>query len=417
MMILPFAAVGLSLFALAADAQVRPLSGETLEGKIIQLTAEQVVVETKDGPKSISTTELMAVEFTQAKPTEKPTVWIDLVDGSRLVATSYAVTSGKASVDLIGGWTVEIPTRSITSVRFRQQDADLARQWREILAEKPTGDLLVIRKTSTRMEEDGENEPKTVTETALDQLDGAVLNVTPGNVQFQFDGDTIDVKREKIEGIVYYHAASREIAVASCRIVDAGGSQWSVRSVQLKQDMLAVVSAAGVSVELPLSQVAKIDFSIGNIANLAELEPDGGDETVVSLQPAALGDKFGRLFRRSSSPPFGAEQFRIAGKTYSSGLSLHSPSNLVYRVPEGFRRLHAVAGVDDSILVPGHFVLLILGDGKELARHEFNGPEQRGPVLIDVEISGVKRISVVLDPADGQDIGDQLNLCEARLTK
>ena len=416
-MILPFAAAGLALLALAADAQVKPLEGETLEGKVTQLTAEQVVVETKGGAKTIPTTELLAVEFTQAKPAEKPTLWVDLVDGSRLLASSYAVTSGKASVDLVGGQTVEIPTRSITSVRFRQQDADLARQWREILAEKPTGDLLIIRKTSTRMEEDGENEPKTVTETALDQLDGAVLNVTPENVQFQFDGDIIDVKREKIEGIVYYHAAGRELAPPRCRIADAGGSQWSVRSVELAQDTLAVVSAAGVAFDLPLSRAAKIDFSIGNIANLAELEPDSGDDTVVSLQPAALGDKFGRLFRRSSSPPFGADQFRIAGKNYSTGLSLHSPSTIVYRVPEGFRRLHAVAGVDDSVLVPGHFVLVILGDGKELARHEFNGPEQRGPVVLDVDLSDVKRFSIVIDPADGQDIGDQLNLCEARLTK
>ena len=64
--------------------------------------------------------------------------------------------------------------------------------------------------------------------------------------------------------------------------------------------------------------------------------------------------------------------FRIAGKRYDSGLALHSPAQLVYRVPEGFRKLHAVAGVDDSVVAPGHFVLQILGDGKELARHQFD---------------------------------------------
>jgi hypothetical protein len=127
--------------------------------------------------------------------------------------------------------------------------------------------------------------------------------------------------------------------------------------------------------------------------------------------------KFGRVFKVSRQPPLGADAFRLAGKRYDSGLALHSPATLVYRVPEGFRKLHAVAGVDDSVIAPGHFVLQILGDGKVLARHEFHGSEQRGPVTIDLDLAGVRRISIVVDPADGQDIGDQLNLCDARLTK
>jgi hypothetical protein len=32
-------------------------------------------------------------------------------------------------------------------------------------------------------------------------------------------------------------------------------------------------------------------------------------------------------------------------------------------------------------------------------------------------VSNVRRLTIALEPADGQDIGDQLNLCEARFTK
>ena len=174
----------------------------------------------------------------------------------------------------------------------------------------------------------------------------------------------------------------------------------------------------GLPPNLPLAIVAKLDFSVGNISFLADLEPDtGGGEPLVSLQPAAMAAKFGRVFLVSKRPPLGADKFRIGGKEFDRGLALHSPLSLVYRVPEGFRKLHAVAGVDNSVLVPGRFVLQILGDGKELLRHEFAGPESRGPLTINLELTGVKRITIALDPADGQDIGDQLNLCEARFTK
>jgi hypothetical protein len=36
---------------------------------------------------------------------------------------------------------------------------------------------------------------------------------------------------------------------------------------------------------------------------------------------------------------------------------------------------------------------------------------------LDLDISGVRRLEIVVDYGKGGDMGDQLNLCEARLTK
>jgi hypothetical protein len=416
-MTLHVAATLLTLATLGADITVQPLAGEPVRGRLSALSVDSIAVETNAGLRTLATSEVLDLQLPAERLLDKPTVWVELLDGSKLLAEGYTAAAGKASVQLVGGPKVEIPTRSIVSVRLRQQDADLATQWKTIISAERTADLIVVRKTSMRMVEEG-GEPQTLTETALDELDGTLLDVGPESVKFNFGGDEIDVKREKIEGLVYYHAVARQLPPPACRLTDVGGSQWSVRTVKLAGDHLAIATSAGVSVELPLSGVTRIDFSIGNIAPLVDLEPDTGDgEPVVSLQPAAMTAKFGRLFKVSRLPPLGADGFRIANKRYDSGLSLHSPATLVYRVPEGFRKLHAVAGVDDSIVAPGDFVLRIIGDGKELFRHEFSGSEQRGPVTIDVDLAGVRRFSIVLDPADGQDFGDQLNLCEARLTK
>jgi hypothetical protein len=404
--------------------RVVPLAGEAIEGKLVALSAANVSVDLPSGTQQLAATDLLAVEFPSAESpsvgaieSEEPAVWITLVDGSRLHAENYAVADGKASITLKGGLNVTAPTRSITSVRYRAQDLSVANLWQAILAAPHTSDLIVVRKTSMReVEEAGET--RTVTETILDELDGTLLDVQPNNVSFEFGGDKLQVSREKIEGLVYFHPVRRELSVPACQMVDTSGSRWSLRAVELVDGKLRATTVAGVSAELPFVAVAKIDFSVGNILELAELEPDAGTaEPVVSLQPAAMSTSFGRLFKRGTQPPLGAEAFQIGGKRFTRGLALHSPQSLVYRVPEGFRKFHATAGIDDSTIAPGHFVLQILGDGKELFRQEFSPNSPREPLPIHLDLSGVRRLSIVMDPADGQDIGDQLDLCEARLSK
>ena len=414
-------AILLALAAIAAGPQVtvKPLTGVSVKGALAHLAGDKITVDTPSGPQSLAAAELMWVEFPAAAGASKPSVWVELLDGSKLLATAYTAADGKAKIELTSGQPVEVPTRSIRHVRFReQQTSELVTQWREILATPATGDMVVVRKKSTRTVEQGDGEPMTVTEEALDQLEGTVHSVGPQSVQFEFDGEKIDVRREKLDGLVYYQPARREFSPPLCRLVDAGGSAWSLREVELAGEQLKANTIGGVAIELPLAAVAKVDFSIGNVTMLADLEADSGDGDLgVSLQPAAMSYKFGSVFKLRSSPPLGADAFRIAGVRYDGGLSLHSPLTLVYRVPAGFRWLRAMAGVDDSVVAPGRFELIILGDGKELLRKPFDGQSPRTAVPIDLDLSGVRRVSIVLDPADGQDFGDQLNLIDARFTK
>jgi hypothetical protein len=403
--------------ALAADAKIKLLAGEGPAGEVVAISTERVSIRTTAGENSIPAAELMWVELGAASPDSKPAVWIELLDGSKLLATNYTTTAGQARVELTSGQTSTVATRAIKSVRLRPQDPALAGQWRETLASQATGDMLVIRKTSMRTVQEGD-ESSTVTEVALDQLEGTVLNVGAESVQFEFDGEKIDVPRAKLEGIVYYHPARREFSPPACKLIDVGGAAWAVKSLELADGHLRGSTVGGVAIDFPLAAIAKIDYSVGNVFFLADLEPDnGGGAPAVSLQPAAMAFKFGRVFGVRPGPPLGAAKFQIDGRTYESGLSLHSPASIVYRVPEGVRWLRADAGVDDSVIVPGHFELVVQGDGKELLRHAFGGTENRKAVPLNLDLSGVKRVTIVLDPTDGQDIGDQLDLCEARLTK
>jgi NPCBM/NEW2 domain len=360
----------------------------------------------------------MWLDLAASPAAAKPTVWIEMLDGSRMAAAAYGAAEGKARITLATGQTIEAPTRTIHAVRFHPPAPELAVQWREITSSMAAGDMLVIRKTSTRTIEQGDSEPRTVTEQALDQLEGTLLDVTSESVQFETDGQKILVRRDKLEGIVYYHPAKREFSSPLCRLSDAAGSSWPLRELKLVDGRLIAVTPGNVGLDLPLDAVDKLDFSIGNVAFLSDLEADSGaGEIALGLQPAAMNYKFSRMFQLRAGPPLGAAGFRIGGQNFDSGLSLHSPTKLVYRVPEGFRKFYAVAGVDDSVVAPGPFNLVILGDGKELARHAFTAEERRQPLPLTLDVKGVRRVTIQLEAAEGQDIGDQLDLCEARFTR
>lgn len=414
--------LSLLLSALAAGPQVsvRPLDGASSKGGLSYLGTDKVTIDTPAGPQTFAVAEVMWVDFpAAATPSDKPAVWIELLDGSKLLALRYTATAGKAQVELTSGQKIELATRAIRHVRFReQQTPELAAQWREIVSQVATGDMVVVRKTSMRNVEQAGGESLTVTEQSLDPLEGTLRDVTDSSVQFEFDGDKLDVRREKLDGIIYYQPTKREFSPPLARLIDSGGSAWSLRDVKLAGSRLTGMTVGGIALDLPLSAAGKVDFSIGNVSLLAELEPDSGNGDLgVSLQPAAMTVKFGNVFRMRPGPPLGADGFRIDGKPFTGGLSLHSPVTLVYRVPAGFRRLRALAGVDDSVVAPGRFDLVILGDGKELLRKAYDGQQPRAATAIDLDLGNVRRVSIVLDPADGQDIGDQLDLVEARFTK
>ena len=410
------------------DVKVKTLTGEAAAGQLMSLSAEKAVLKTESGNREFRREDLLSIEAAAAPRAEKAAVWIELVDGSMLVAAEYLVTAGKAQIELLGGQKIDIPARSVTSVRLRTQDAELAQQWRSIVAAMATGDQIVQRKTSMRTVEDVDNEPKTVTETALDSLEGIVSDISPEVVKFDFGGDKIDVKREKIEGIVYFHPTRRNFPPPLCRLIDASGSRWSVKALELRQAELAVTSSAGSEFSLPMSSVAKLDFAAGNVLFLSELEAENQTASF-SLQPKGMTASFAELFKPGRNRRFGGAALTLKGAKeikdpskklkdkYEEGLALHATTRVEFRVPEGFRWFRAAVGMDESVGEAAHFRFIVYGDNKELLSHEFDAARNYLPLDLELDIAGVRRLVIVVDAGQGLEIGDQLNLCEARLTK
>lgn len=385
----------------AADVEVQTLTGPEVSGQLVSLDETGLVVETQDGQKTFPLADLLAVRPTQAAPAGAPSrdaFLVRLVDGSLLVAPGYSVSDRKATITLAGGPELQIPTRSISWVRLRAPSEGVDEQWRTITGQRAAGDVVVIRKSDT----------------ALDQLEGVLHDIADNKVTFEFDGDKIPVDIQKLEGIVYFHPLSGREGKPACKVSTRDGSAWNARSLALDGEMLRMTTTAGAEVSLPLDRVDVFDFSSGNVVYLSDLEPVSSDWTPF-LESPLLDSQLQLLYGPKRDRAFDGGPLRLGDRSFRKGLALHSRTELVYRLTDEYRRLQAEVGIDDTLRQVGHVELVIFGDDRELLREAVSGRDE--PRTLDLDIRGVRRLKILVDYGEKLDIADHLHLCNARIIK
>lgn len=379
--------------------EARTLSGETLSGALTQLSGEQVTLQTAEGPKVLELQRLAQLTPQATAPATKPTpaVWVQLVDGSTLLASEYTVAEGRAHLVTLGGQSVDLGTSDIATVRLQPGNEALAAQWARIVADAPESDLLVVNKEGT-----------------LDFHRGVVREVTPAAVQFQLDGDLLPVKRGKVFGLVYYHPRGRDLPAPLGRLTDVEGSTWAVKTLVLEGENLRWTTTLDQEITRPLAAVARLDFSQGKIVYLSDLEAESVRWTPYLGSTPALPFRAEFAAPRKDTGLEGAP-LELNGKTYAKGLAIHSRTELEYRLPGAFRRLQATVGIDDAVRPRGNVRLVIRGDGRVLYEGTVAGSD--APTPLDVDLQGVRVLAILVDFGEDMDVADHLDLGEARIVK
>ncbi|MCA9246611.1 MAG: NPCBM/NEW2 domain-containing protein [Planctomycetales bacterium] len=379
----------------APRAEVVQLDGVRVEGGLLDLSEEHIVLETSAGEKSIDRRALLTIRLAgENEPKDTLPVHLEMIDGSRLRGTSLQF-DGKGAMQLDSDlWgELKLESRHVAAVRFAGEGMPLDGQWNEIRTLRPAADLLVIRKDD-----------------ALDYVEGRVLEVGE-KVVFDLDGDLINVRLSKVAGIIFLRPEAS--LPDPLGVVHASTASLQVRRLNWREGQFQLTTVAGMELKLPAKDVRLIDLAAGKIRFLSDLEPAAFEYQPFLPLPVstAVAPFFGA--RRDLAREGG--EIRIAGRTFAKGLALRSRSQLDYRLPAGYSRLQATAGIDDRIHGAGNVQLKILGDGKELLSVAVAG--DRPAEGIDLAIDGVKRLTIIVDYGSDSDLGDYLNLGDARITK
>src|SRR5690606_23843550 len=135
-----------------------------------------------------------------------------------------------------------------------------------------------------------------------------------------------------------------------------------------------------------LSDIYFADFSDGKHVFLSDLEIATKVWKPLVEWPSSLkiAASYGDV--RLDRSPFGgpltirylarqSENVAAREEAFEKGLSIRSRTELAYRLPGGFRRFVAVAGIEPSTSVSGDVFLTIEGDGRPLLETAIAGEE------------------------------------------
>jgi NPCBM/NEW2 domain len=407
----------LALVAAApGDVIATRLDGTAVSGQLQDWSADGVVLKTTAGSATIPAADLVSLEFSVQSTADTGEPTLELVDGTILPLAKFTTnddtltgklqTSSPASTQPIS-----VALEQVRAVRLQPLDPAILPQWEEIRASGAPSDLLVLLKRGGK---------------SLDYLEGVIGKFSVDQVEFTLDEKTVNVARGKVAGIVYFRPEDRQEPIPQCVLRGKNGTLISAASVRWSKETLDVVTVAGPKLAWPLSEIAEADFSAGKIAFLADLHPVSQSwQPLIGLPPSALhAAKFGQpRFNQSAiggplslNFPSDAE---LGGsprtETFAKGLAVRSRTELVFRLPSGFSRFMALAGIEPTDAASGNVTLTIFGDDRMLTEATIAGSSR--PLPLDLDVAGVKRLKIVVDYGQNLDTGDWLNLCNARIVK
>lgn len=378
--------------------EVQTLDGQSLVGSLVELTPDSLTIEGSDGRVTVETEKVLSISARQ-KPSGAryaTRVVVELTDGSIICGRQYVAGGTQATITLTDGDVIEMPTNIVRTVQLQQDSGALATEWKRLIGMKADSDLLMIHKDET-----------------LDYHKGVLHDVTEDAVTFDVDGELLPVKRSKVFGIVCRHGDEAALPSVVCRVTDAAGSRWSVQSLAISEKF-RWTTPTGLTLTGPLDQLVQIDFSGGKIAYLSDLKPDSVRWTPlfgVGKPLPSMEQFYAPRYDRN----FESAGLQLGGVPYRKGLALHSRTEIVYRLPDHFSRFRAVVGIDDTVRPGGNVRLMIRGDDKTLLDMTIVGSAAPRPV--DIDLVGIRRLTILVDFGDRLSTGDYLLLCNARFCR
>ena len=191
----------------------------------------------------------------------------------------------------------------------------------------------------------------------LQAIEGAIASIDETNVNFVFDGDTIEVKRSRVIGIFFFSGQALRLPSARAQLVTTDGAQLQVASLTTRDNELQLKTLSGVDLALPFDRIRYVDFAAVSTAYLSDLKPERDSQTPYLEIPflAELETQWFETQRDRQISRAALELPTAQGipQSYAKGLSLHSRTELVYRLAGEYRRFVALSGMSESwALVP-----------------------------------------------------------------
>jgi hypothetical protein len=374
-------------------------------GRWRELTADVMRVETAPGcVAEIPLREVEHLQLTRAADraeTADPAAWLHLADGTVLAVGACEVSSRNVRVTSPHLGEFALPRGQLAAVRFQTADGPLAAAWSGTLSKDRQRDALVVSKR----------------EGSLDSLEGTAAGIDAETVRFLVDGEPVAVPRGKVFAVVFARTEPpAEPPRATVRFAD--GSAVQFRALAFDGTNLAGELTGATRVAVALTDIESIDFGGENAAWLSALKPRQVEFTPLFDDAAERS-----LFQFRADRNLEGRPLRLGGSAFRRGLWIHSKTRLVYRLGGDYRRLQAVAGIDDAVAQRGHgdvhATITARKAGDQTAvLWEADVRAADKPRILDLDVTDAIELEILVDFGGAlNNIGDHFVLADAKLLR
>jgi hypothetical protein len=370
----------LSLSTVSAET-LHTVDGREVAGDIVALTAGNAVMKTRAGRETVPAADIAAIRFGRAGDGVMSAMGRSVLmapDGSAIAVREVSVSNGqlRAASDLVGSLAVPME-RADCLLRPNRAESprDLLREKERLNLVPRRTDVLVVRSQPGQY---------VAVDAVVDRMDTQQVVVIYDRAESAMPADTI--------AILIPAAPEKPVEPVKTlgQLVATDGSRLNFTAF----GQLTATKAA----------LTEIRFRGENEQPLSDLRPVAVKETPF------FDDAFPWQKDRSVS----GAPLQLDGKTYEKGLGLHADCRLTFDLGGKYRRLTALAGIDEQVL-SGMAVLTVLADGKPLA-DRIALARDKPAVRLDLKLDGARELVVHVTFVEGTaGSGARVNLCEPLL--
>jgi len=220
-------------------------------------------------------------------------------------------------------------------------------------------------------------------------------------------------KLDGVHGLIFKNTLDPKAPPVVCKLLDAVQNIVMVSSVTGSEKGFSVTTPAGAKLEFGPGQVGRLDYSKGRLDYLSDLEP----VTLVSRANLQEEDRPEQQHViRDQGPKAERTPLTLGGVAYSKGLALKAYTEMVFDLKGDYREFAAVIGLDDNSAAAEPMVLVVEGDGKELASLTVNPADKKRFQPLKLNIKDVNKLRVIVKTSSLLDVGS-LDLADAKVSK
>lgn len=257
------------------------------------------------------------------------------------------------------------------------------------------------RSDSDRVVVAGEAQPVTI--------DGIVESWDGERLKIEYEGQSRSIQADKVLGVVFADLGRSPAAGLQVEAHFADGSRI-VGALDSLTNQDLIVNVRGVPIAADPAQLSRLEIRTDRLRYVADLET-----LEVEHKPIFAPQRGYQRNRSVEGNPLRLTMADGSVQTFSRGLGVAAYSKVTLTNAGNFNRLAGWVGIDAETEGRGNCRILIVGDSILLLDRQLIGG--RPAESFTVDISGISRIELIVEPGELFDLSDHVSWGNLRLLK